>query len=115
LILFSSREAAADMSQIGYAWIQDVLGAPDFLGTQHARIAPVSRIERLTDGSLLVPGKVAPEPDLLQHALFALKHEGVNLGLLIRLLQRVSPEALAQQIRAAPNSVYGRKLGYLWE
>lgn len=103
------------MSHIGYAWIQDALDAPDFLGLQRARLASVSRIERLADGTLLVPGKVAPGPDLLQHALFALKHEGVNLGLLIRLLQRVPPEALAQQIRAAPNSVYGRKLGYLWE
>jgi hypothetical protein len=103
------------MSNIGYAWIQDALGAPDFLGSQRARLASVSRIERLDDGTLLVPGKVAPDPTLLQQALFALKHEGVRLDLLIRLLQEVPPAELVTQIQAAPNSVYGRKLGHLWE
>ncbi|MGQ0708722.1 MAG: Fic family protein [Rhodoferax sp.] len=103
------------MSDIGYAWIQYTLDAPDFLGPQRARLAPVSRIERMEDGSLLVPHKLAPEPSLLQHALFALKHEGVNLGLLWHTLQRVPPQDLAALVRSSPNSVYGRKLGHLWE
>ncbi|HEU6454343.1 MAG TPA: cell filamentation protein Fic, partial [Roseateles sp.] len=77
------------MSDIGYAWIQDAVGAPDFLGTQRARLAPVSRIERLADGTLLVPRKLAPASTLLQHALFALKHEGVRLDLLALALRRV--------------------------
>ena len=71
------------MSDIGYAWIQDAVGAPDFLGAQRARLASVTRIERQPDGSLLVPHKLAPEPSLGQHALFALKHEGVHLALLL--------------------------------
>ncbi|WP_457425082.1 Fic family protein [Roseateles sp. P5_E7] len=103
------------MSDIGYAWIQDAVGAPDFLGTQRARLAPVSRIERLADGTLLVPHKLAPAPSLLQQALFALKHEGVRLDLLALALRRVPAAELAALVRATPNSVYGRKLGYLWE
>lgn len=103
------------MSDIGYAWIQDAVGAPDFLGAQRARLAPVSRIERLADGTLLVPHKLAPAPSLLQQALFALKHEGVRLDLLALALRRVPAPELAALVRAAPNSVYGRKLGYLWE
>ncbi len=103
------------MSDIGYAWIQDAVGAPDFLGTQRARLAPVSRIERLADGTLLVPRKLAPASTLLQHALFALKHEGVRLDLLALALRRVPAAELAALVRAAPNSVYGRKLGWLWE
>lgn len=103
------------MSDVGYAWIQSALAAPDFLGPRRARLAPVSRIERLTDGSLLVPHKLAPEPTLLQQALFALKHEGVRLDLLASALRGMPPQDLAAQAQASPNGVYVRKLGHLWE
>jgi hypothetical protein len=47
--------------------------------------------------------------------LFALKHEGVRLDLLAAALRRLPPDELAAWVRATPNSVYGRKLGCLWE
>ena len=103
------------MNVVGYAWIQHHVGAPDFLGAQQARLAPVSRIERLPEGALLVPHKLAPEPDLLQHALFAIKHEGVRLNLLTAALRRIAPLQLVEAFRAAPNGVYVRKLCHLWE
>lgn len=103
------------MSDIGYAWIQNAVEAPDFLGRARARLAPVSRIERLEDGTLLVPQKLAPEPTLLHHALFAIKHEGMRLGLLLSALRRIPPAELVAWVQATPNSVYGRKLGHLWE
>ncbi len=103
------------MSDIGYAWIQTQLGAPDFLGSQRACLAANSRIENLPDGGLRVPHKLAPEPTLLHHALFALKHEGVRLDLLAGALRHLNAVELAAWIRATPNSVYGRKLGHLWE
>lgn len=103
------------MSDVGYAWIAQTIGAPDFLGPQKARLAPVSRIERLEDGSLLVPSKLAPSPTLLHQALFAIKHEGVRLDLLVSALRRIPPAELVAWVQAAPNSIYGRKLGHLWE
>jgi len=103
------------MNVVGYAWIQHHVGAPDFLGAQQARQAPVSRIERLPEGALLVPHKLAPAPDLLQHALFAIKHEGVRLNLLTAALRRIAPLQLVEAFRAAPNGVYVRKLCHLWE
>lgn len=103
------------MSAVGYAWIQDALGAPDFLGPRRARLAPVQRVERLPEGALLVPQRLAPGPSLLQQALFALKHEGVELGLLAVALRHIPPEELVAWVRATPNSIYGRKLGCLWE
>ncbi|MBI3348800.1 MAG: Fic family protein [Burkholderiales bacterium] len=72
-------------------------------------------MERLADGTLLVPHKLAPAPTLLHQALFALKHEGVRLDLLALALRRVPAAELAALVRAVPNSIYGRKLGYLWE
>lgn len=104
------------MTAVGYAWIQDAVNAPDFVGEQGARLAPVSRIARLeADGALLVPHKLSPGDTLLQHALFALKHEGVRLDLLACALRRIPPAELVASILAAPNSIYGRKLGHLWE
>lgn len=103
------------MHDIGYAWIAQTVGTPDFLGAQRARLAAVSRIERLEDGGLLVPHKLAPDATLLQHALFALKHEGIRLGLLVSALRRIPPVELVTWVKATPNSVYGRKLGHLWE
>lgn len=103
------------MTEVGYAWIQDAVGAPNFLGAWRARLAPVSRIERLPDGSMLVPPKLAPQPSLLHHALFALKHEGVRLDLLACVLRRLPPAELVAWVRSTPNGIYGRKLGYLWE
>lgn len=103
------------MSDVGYAWIQNALNAPDFLGPQRARLAAVQRITRLEDGALLVPQKVAPAPTLLQQALFAIRYEGVRLALLALALRRIPPAELVAWVQATPNSVYGRKLGYLWE
>lgn len=103
------------MSDVGYAWIAQTVGAPDFLGLQKARLAPVSRIERLDDGSLLVPHKLAPQPTLLHQALFAIKHEGIRLDLLMSALRRIPPAELVTLVQSTPNSIYGRKLGHLWE
>ena len=72
---------------IGYAWLQQHLQAPDFLGEQRARLAPVQRLERLPGGTLLVPARLAPAPDALAHALFAIKHEGVRLDYLAAALR----------------------------
>ena len=103
------------MSEVGYAWIAQMADAPDFLGSRRARLAPVSRLERLSDGALLVPHKLAPEATLLHQALFAIKHEGVRLDLLVSALRRIPPTELVAWVQATPNSIYGRKLGHLWE
>ena len=101
------------MSEIGYAWIQNAVRAPDFPGKERARLAPVNRIERLDDGAILVPNKLAPEPTLLQQALFALKHEGVRLDLLASAIRRIPPADLVALVQATSSSIYGRKLDHL--
>lgn len=103
------------MSEVGYAWIAQAVDAPDYLGPLRSRLAPVSRLERLSDGALLVPHKLAPEATLLHQALFAIKHEGVRLDLLTAALRRIPPTELVAWVQATPNSIYGRKLGHLWE
>jgi hypothetical protein len=40
-----------NMANVGYAWTQDQLQVPDFLGAHKAKIAAASRIERQVGGS----------------------------------------------------------------
>jgi len=100
---------------VGYAWIQATLKVPDFLGADKARLAAVQRVERLAEGALLVPLKLAPRDDFLSHAAFAIKHEGVRLDHLAAALRHVPESDLAAQFALTPNGIYVRKLCFLWE
>ena len=100
---------------IGYAWMQEMLQAPDFLGPCKARLAPVQRVQRLPEGALLVPAKQAPKAHPLEQALFALKYEGVRLDYLLAMLCRVEAQEMVAAFRRTPNGSYVRKLCLLWE
>jgi fido (protein-threonine AMPylation protein) len=93
----------------------DALSAPDFLGANRARVAAVNSLQRLPEGALLVPAKLAPGEDWLSQALFAIKHEGVRLDFLRLAMRQVSEEALRSAFLATPNGGYVRKLCFLWE
>lgn len=100
---------------LGYAWIQATLNAPDFLGAQQARLGQVQSLQRLPEGALLVPARLAPPGNSLQQALFAVKHEGVRLDYLAAALRQVSEDEIRTAFLATPNGVYVRKLCFLWE
>ena len=100
---------------VGYAWIQDSLQAPDFLGAHKARLAAVQSLQRLPEGALLVPAKLAPGARWLDHALFAIKHEGVRLDYLTAALRQVGQEEIEAEFLRTPNGAYVRKLCLLWE
>lgn len=88
---------------LGYAWIQEQLGAPDFLGPRRARVAAVQSLQRLPEGALLVPPRLAPTPRWLDQALFAIKHEGVHLGYLAGALRQVDDATLREAVALTPN------------
>lgn len=100
---------------LGYAWIAERSNAPDFLGTAKARVASVSSLQRLPEGALLVPTKLAPSDGWLSHALFAVKHEGVRLDYLAVALKNVSADEMRSAFQNTPNGTYVRKLCFLWE
>ena len=103
------------VTPLGYAWIQAELHAPHFLGSQQARLGPVPTLQRLPEGALLVPVRMAPNANFLQQALFAIKHEGVRLPYLIAALRQVSEGDMRAAFMAAPNGSFVRKLCFLWE
>lgn len=64
-----------------------------------AQVRPVTRIERISD-LLAVPRQVAPAEDasLLEHVLFALKHEDTRLGILHEALKQVPADGLVRSL-----------------
>lgn len=103
------------MRSIGYQFLRERLALPVFAVAQPAQVAPVSRLS--ADGDALrVPAAVAPaSDDVLDHVLFALKHEGVNLQVLSLALPRVAPERMLAALAVAPNGRFIRIACHLWE
>lgn len=56
-----------------------------------------------------------PNDDLYGHLEFALKWEGVNLGLLSALFRTVKAEEIAALVKAQPMGAYARRLWFLYE
>ena len=103
------------MSVLGYEFLRRQPGIRAFPLRRVARVRPVTRVERL-EAEIAIPRSVAPQGSgLLDHILFALKHEGTNLQVLAQALPLVEPGDLLAALRAAPNGRYIRVACYLWE
>ncbi len=49
------------------------------------------------------------------HLEFALKYDGVNLGLLARIFEKVSQEDLVEYIKSKPTGKYARRIWFFYE
>jgi hypothetical protein len=78
-------------------------------------VGATTRVTEVGD-KRLIPASVAAElHSVLDHILFALKHEGANLGVLSHALRHVPAAELDAKMRAMPNSRFVRVACYLWE
>lgn len=103
------------MTVVGYEKLRQQFGLATFDIERPAKVMPVTRIEHTSQG-IWVPKSTAPATDdPLDHLLFALKHEGVNLSIIVQAASRIPPERLLEEIRATPNGSNIRKACYLWE
>ncbi|MGX9960569.1 Fic family protein [Xanthomonas euvesicatoria] len=64
-----------------------------------------------------VPASVAPGPeaDVLDHLLFALKHEHTNLAILMEGMRHVPAERVSATFLQTPSGAYARLAGFFWE
>lgn len=102
------------MKPVGYAYLYEHLGLRVCPPLCPARVRPVTRIMSM-EKEIAVPAGRAPETSLLDHLLFALKHEGIDLAILAGALPNLPIETLQDTLQASPNGIYLRKLGYLYE
>lgn len=100
----------------GYSYVRATLELDTF---EPEVTAKVSRsVDRLTckDGKLLAPVEMAPKTDApVEHLLFALKHENINLAILAAALKTIDAAAVRSAVIRQPSSQYARVLGFLWE
>ena len=101
---------------VGYAHLDHALNTGAFEPSCPARVYPVQKMLRLAD-CLQVPEHVAPKPDAppLEHLLFALKHETLDLQAAILALKKIDPASLVQQFTQASGSRYLQQACFLWE
>jgi hypothetical protein len=107
---------------VGYEFLRQALQLGVFAPALPARVRPVTRITRMGD-CLAVPLDRAPSLQAdgaegspwLEHVLFALKHEGVDLAILAEALAHVAPQQLINMLQASPNGIYLRKAAFLFE
>lgn len=112
--VFHGRKVPEPARPTGYAalWHRYELAVP--LPGRLAAIAERHRRSATAEWLILTP-RHAPEESLAGQLEFALKWEGVDLGVLHRLFRRVPAEEIAAVVRAKPTGVYARRLWFLYE
>lgn len=100
---------------IGYEFLREHLNTGAFPLARPAAIFPVTKMTPMGD-YLQVPAHVAPAgDDPLDHLLFALKHEGLEMQSAILALKQIDAADVAEAFTKSPSSYYLRQVGYLWE
>lgn len=106
----------AQHRKVGYAYLHQALGTAAFESACPARVYPVQKFVRLAN-CLQVPEHAAPPADAapLEHLLFALKHEDLDLQAAILVLQKIEASPLVQLFAQSPGSRYLQQACFLWE
>src|SRR5512142_2058818 len=98
------------MTRLGYAFLHQHLRLSAFEPKRPALLKPVSKLVENAD-HLAVPSAIVERMELdrgglLAHLLFALKHEGTNLAILMEALSHLPEGELAAAIRQSPGSAF---------
>ena len=102
----------------GYAYLLEKLG---LVGIPHWHTSFVSSSgahkSKVQDGAVedIYPIKYWPGEKVGEHLEFALKYDGVSLGLLARIFENVSQDALIEYIKSKPTGKYARRIWFFYE
>jgi hypothetical protein len=107
-----------DFRPAGYSYL---LKKYDFEGMPHWHNSSVSttgtNYSRIQDGFVdeVFRTQYWPGESAGDHLAFALKYDGVNLGLLARIFERVPREELTAYIKSRPTGKYARRIWFFYE
>jgi len=101
------------MAKAGYAALKEMYDLSDIPHHVTSHIVPGAR--KTVDDQEYYPPVYAPEDTLAGHLEFALKVEGVNLGLLAALFQVVPIDELVAYIQFKPNGMNTRRVWFYYE
>ena len=107
------------IEQIGYSHLieQYSLEVLDLLTSARVSSTTKGREQRQQgqEWQMLFESRYMPANTLAGHLQFALRYEGVNLQVLARLFERGVEAELVQWLAERPNSVYARRVCFLYE
>jgi len=101
------------MKKVGYAALKEMYGLPDI--PHHVTSYIVSGARKTVDNKEYYTTVYAPDDTLAGHLEFALKLEGVNLGLLNKLFEVASIDELIAYIQSKPNGINTRRAWFYYE
>ena len=102
----------------GYAYLLDRFG---LTGMPHWHTSLVSSSgthrSKVQDGATcdIYPTRYWPGETVGDHLEFALKYDGINLGLLALIFEHVSQEELTEYIKSKPTGKYTRRIWFFYE
>ncbi len=111
---FHGRAVPERVRPAGYAALSDHYTLKLPLPPRLTAIAERHQPTSTNEWQLLSP-RHAPDDTLLGHLEFALKWEGIDLGVLAALFRVVEDREIVKMIRSAPTGAYTRRLWYLYE
>ncbi len=114
LAVFGDRRLPELAVPVGYAALIAAHGLQVPLPHTLAAIAPRHRRYQ-ADGWAIYTPRHAPVADLAGHLTFALKYEGLDLGVLKALFRAIGPAAVEALVRANPTGTYARRVWFLYE
>lgn len=102
---------------VGQAWLQRDLGlaVPRPAVESHV-VAGARRTE--SHGARIIelyPMRYAPGDSVVAHLRFALRHEALDLGVLVAALGEIEPAEIEAWVRAQPTGAFSRRLWFLYE
>ncbi|NEI71825.1 cell filamentation protein Fic [Rhizobium lusitanum] len=111
---FHGRPLPEAAVPVGYAALIDAFGLAAPIPIRLAAIGPRHKVYEADDWKLYTP-RHRPDASLIGHLTFALRYEGLDLAVLKTLFQATGPEPIAGIVRAAPTSIYTRRIWFLYE
>ena len=111
---FHDRALPEPATPVGYAHLIETHGLEIPLPKKLTAIAERHHPKSTHDWQLLTP-RYFPGESLQSQLEFALKWEGIDLGVLATLFRNVSDTAIAEIVRSKPTGAYSRRLWFLYE
>ncbi len=102
----------------GYGYLLDMTGLAAMPHWHNSFVsASGTRRARVQNGFVdeVFTNQYWPGEGVGNHLEFALKYDGVNLGLLTGIFERVSPQELARYIKSKPTGKYARRIWFFYE
>ncbi|MDW6022161.1 Fic family protein [Mesorhizobium sp. BAC0120] len=112
--VFHGRRLPEEAQPAGYAALIDAYGLSVPVPLKLTAIGQRHRIYE-GDGWRIYTPRHRPSGDLAGHLTFALRYEGLDLGVLKGLFGKTGPEPVAAIVRASPTGAYARRIWFLYE